>query len=291
MSKSLTSICILKLCQEGKLSLEDKVFAPGGPLADLYPGTHKPTADEIRVVDLLTHRSGWTDSSAGTDPVFTGDLRFYGKSLQQRVEYMLKYIAPATPGTIYSYYNLGFCILGQVIEQLTGKSYEEYLREVMAEAGANDIWVSKTPRSQKRDNECVFYPNKTDGSPYGNDMEVAAACGGVIASAPDLARVLNAIDYGNSVPDILQSQWLDEMYLRRTTGNYGLGWWIGTYYLTNCAAYHTGALSGSATLWARGTNGVHGVILCNSRYNYTDAFNSAMATVLDNARKRVQEKY
>ncbi len=289
VSKSLTAICILRLCQEGKLSLEDKVFAPGGPLASLYPGSHIAPVDEIKVVDLLTHRSGWTYSSAGTDPVFTGNLRFAGKSLQERVAYMVKYIAPATPGTVYEYYNLGFCILGQVIEQVTGKSYEEYLREVVAMAGANDIWLSKTPLSQKRDNECVFY-SQDSAYPYDNNMEVAAACGGVTASAIDMAKVLTAIDYGGTVPDILNNRWLDEMYTRRTSGNYGLGWWIGNYYLSNCAAYHTGSLAGTATLWARGSNGIHGVILCNSRSG-SNNFDSSMALVLDKARSRVQQTY
>ena len=289
VSKSLTAICILRLCQEGKLSLEDKVFAPGGPLASLYPGSHIAPVDEIKVVDLLTHRSGWTYSSAGTDPVFTGNLRFAGKSLQERVAYMVKYIAPATPGTVYEYYNLGFCILGQVIEQVTGKSYEEYLREVVAMAGANDIWLSKTPLSQKRDNECSFY-SQDSAYPYDHNMEVAAACGGVTASAIDMAKVLTAIDYGGTVPDILNNRWLDEMYTRRTSGNYGLGWWIGNYYLSNCAAYHTGSLAGTATLWARGSNGIHGVILCNSRSG-SNNFDSSMALVLDKARSRVQQTY
>ena len=289
VSKSLTAICIMKLCQEGKLSLTDKVFAPGGPLASLYPGGHAAPADDIRVVDLLSHQSGWTNSLIGTDPVFTSNPRFAGKSIQQRVEYLLKYIAPATPGTVYEYFNLGFCILGQVIEQVTGKTYEEYLREVMSEAGANDIWQSKTPLSQKRANECIFYAQDY-ANPYDNDMEIASSCGAVTASAPDLARVLNAIDYDNGAPDILTFTWLDEMFLRRTSGNYGLGWWIGTYYLTSCAAYHTGTLSGTATLWARGNNGVHGVILCNSR-STSSAFDSAMASVLDNARTRVKNNY
>ena len=292
VSKTLTAICILTLCQEGKLSLEEKLFAPGGCLADISP-SHRAAADEIRVIDLLTHRSGWTNSSIGTDPIFTGDSRFYGKSVKGRLEYLLKNIAPAyTPGTYYSYFNMGFSILGLVIEQLTGKSYETYLREVAACAGANDIWLSKTPRSGKRDNECVFYSQ--DGAyPYDNNMEIAAACGGVTASATDMARILCAIDYGSATPDLLTAGWLDKMYTNYTSsgkGGYGLGWWIGHNYYPNWAAYHTGSLSGTATLWVRGNDGTGGVILCNSR-SPKSTFDSAMYDALNNALLRVKQNY
>ena len=294
VSKTLTSICILRLCQEGKLSLEDKVFAPAGPLAEMYSGEHMPRCDEIRVIDLLTHRSGWNYScTGGVDPIFTDDWRFAGKSLKTRVEYMLKNVSPAsTPGTQYSYYNLGFCILGQVIEQVSGLSYEDYLRETAAMAGAQDIWLSRTPRSGKRENECVFY-SQSSTDPYENNMEIAAACGGVTASAADMALILSAIDCDDKVPDILQRQWLDRMYTNYTSsgkGGYGLGWWIGHNVFTDWTAWHTGSLAGTATLWVRGNNSTNGVILCNSR-SYSDGFNAAMMTVIDEAMSRVAQKY
>ncbi|MBP5506166.1 MAG: serine hydrolase [Bacteroidales bacterium] len=292
VSKTLTSICILRLCQEGRLSLDDKVFAPGGPLADMFPGTHASRVDDIKVRDLLTHRSGWTNSNIGDDPIFPYTSRFASiRTLKERVATVVKNNSPAyTPGTTYSYSNLGFCVLGLVIEQVTGKGYETYLREVTAMAGANDIWVSKNARNQKRDNECVFYAQ--DGAyPYDNDMTISAACGGITASAMDMARILNAIDYGTNPPDILEPEWLDKMYTNYTSsypGGYGFGWWIGHGTLTNWATYHTGSLSGTATLWVRGKNGVSGVILCNSR-NYKSSFDTDMYLALDNAMTRILE--
>ena len=292
VTKSLTSICILRLCQEGKLQLDDKVFAPGGVLAALYPGTHAERVDDIRVMDLLTHRSGWNYSlTGGADPIYTDDLRFYGKPLKSRVEYMVQNVSPSSaPGTRYAYYNLGFCILGQVIEQVSGKGYETFLREVAAGAGAEDIWVSKTPRSQKRDNECVFY-SQDYAYPYGNDMTVSAACGGVTASPSALLKILCAIDYGSVAPDILQKEWLDRMFTNYTSGSvggYGYGWIIGHGSYLSWGAYHTGTLSGTATLWVRGKNGVHGVLLLNSRNPYT-YFDAKMADLLDDLMGRIQD--
>lgn len=294
VSKSLTAICIMRLCQEGRLSPDDKVFAPGGPLADMFPGAHAARVDDIRVKDLLTHRSGWTNSGIGDDPIFPYTARFYSlRTLKERVAYVVRNNSPAnTPGMYYSYSNLGFCILGLVIEQVTGKSYETYLREVMAMAGAEDIWVSETARSGKRDNECVFY-SQDSGYPYDNNMEIAAACGGITASAKDMARILTAIDYGTAVPDILDEDWLDEMFTNYTSygkGGYGYGWWIAHNTMPNWGAYHTGTLSGTKTLWVRGNNGVNGVILCNSNSG-RNGFETAMFVALDDAMTRVKQAH
>ena len=294
VSKTLTAICILRLCQEGKLGLDDKVFAHGGPLADMFPGTHAAGVDNIKIKDLLTHRSGWTNSGIGDDPIFPYTSRFYSiKNLKDRVATVVRSNSPAnTPGTYYSYSNLGFCILELVIEQVSGKPYETYLREVMAMAGANDIWVSKTARSGKRENECVFY-TQDGGYPYDNNMEIAAACGGITASPGDMARILTAIDYGTVAADILDKDWLDAMYTNYTSygkGGYGFGWWIGHNTMPTWGAYHTGSLSGSKTLWVHGNNGVSGVILCNSNSSKS-GFETAMFVALDDVMTRVKETH
>ena len=290
VSKSLTAICIMSLCQDGKLSLDDKVFAPGGILASLYPGTHAARVDDIMVKHLLSHLSGWNNTLAGDDPAFSWNVNYGNKTLQQRVEYLVKNVSPSTPGTSYSYFNTGFCILGQVIEAASGKSFESYLKEVAAKAGVSDIWVSKTAKSDKRDNECIFY-SQNNAYPYDNNMEVAAACGGIIATPTDLMKIMLAVDYGTAVPDILSHEWLNTMYANRTTSTavgYGYGWQVGHYTLGNVATWHTGNLAGTAAFWVRGKNGVNGVILCNSRYSSNDA---AMMTTLAESMSVVKDDY
>lgn len=271
MSKAQTALCIMTLCEEGKLSLDDYVFAPNtGILADMYPATaevpHGNHVDEIKIRHLLTHMSGWKYATTdGVDPIFTGDSRFYGKSLKDRVAYMVKTSTSSVPGTSFSYYNLGFCVLGQVIEKVTGETYETFLRSVVAKAGVHDMWVAKNTQAERRSNECVYYPQGSSTA-YGNDMAVVGACGAVIASPVELMQLLSAEDYGDVVPDILTKESLDKMYTNYTSntyGGYGFGWRIEHSF--NWASYHGGNLSGTATIWARGKNGVNGVLLCNSR--------------------------
>lgn len=299
VSKAQTALCIMTLYEEGLLSPDDYVFAPAGVngegspegiLYSMYPGTHGARVDQIKVRHLLTHTTGWQYSTTGgEDPIFTGDSRFYGKSLTERVKYMVGTATTNEPGKVYSYYNLGFCVLGQIIEKITGKSYETYLREVTAKAGVTDMWVAKTNKEDRRANECVYYSQTSGNNGYGNDMTVVGACGAVIASAPDLMQLLCAEDYGTVVPDILKKETLDMMYTNWTSsspGGYGFGWRIGHNTLTNWASYHGGNIAGTATIWARGKNGVNGVLLCNSRSNISDfdtaiyvALNSIMGTI------------
>lgn len=299
VSKAQTALCIMTLYEEGLLSPDDYVFAPAGVngagspegiLYSMYPGTHGARVDQIKVRHLLTHTTGWQYSTTGgEDPIFTGDSRFYGKSLTERVKYMVGTATTNEPGKVYSYYNLGFCVLGQIIEKITGKSYETYLREVTAKAGVTDMWVAKTNKEDRRANECVYYSQTSGNNGYGNDMTVVGACGAVIASAPDLMQLLCAEDYGTVVPDILKKETLDMMYKNWTSnspGGYGFGWRIGHNTLTNWASYHGGNIAGTATIWARGKNGVNGVLLCNSRSNISDfdtaiyvALNSIMGTI------------
>ena len=73
-------------------------------------------------------------------------------------------------------------------------------------------------------------------------------------------------------------------------GGYGYGWRIGHNTLTNWAAFHTGNLAGTATLWVRGNKGVHGVILCNSR-SYDSYFDTAMYVLLNDIMTRVRQLY
>ncbi len=298
VSKFQCALCIMTLYEEGKLSMEDKVFAPADPdrgrpegvLYSKYPGPHASGVDDITIHQLLTHTTGWNyNLTGGTDPIFPGsDSRFAGKNLNARVEYMLS-ISPGSK--TYSYYNLGYCILGQIIEQITGGTYEDYLRKVEAKAGVTDVWIAKSDKSGRRSNECAYYA-QYGGTAYGNDMNVVAACGAVINSPVGLMKLVNAIDYGTVVPDILSKETLDKVYTNYTSsgkGGYGYGWRIGHNTL-NWASYHGGNINGTATIIVRGNNGVNGVLLCNSR-NGNDGFDTALYVALDAVMQRVNLLY
>lgn len=278
VSKQQTSLSIMTLYEQGKLKIDDRVFGNGGLLEEEFGADITGLPATVTVRHLLEHTSGWISDP---DPMFTTDAAYSGKSLNERIEYVLENVGQTyTPGSTYSYYNLGYGILGVIIEKLSGKDYETFIQEeIHAKAGVCDINVGGG-ESERRDNEVVYYSQSgTNG--YGNDMEMIKAAGGVIASTHELVKLLGTIDYSNTVPDILKSETLDIMYEpSEAYSRYGLGWRMNHSLFTNWASYHTGNLAGTATIWKRGTDGVHCAILCNSR-SYIDGFDTALYILLD----------
>lgn len=261
ISKQFTSICIMTLIQQGKLTVESKVFGPDGILKDAYPDVTAMAA-KVTVKDLLDHTSGWTSDP---DPMFSSS--FSGQTLDQRIKYVLT-SPQVEPGTAYSYFNMGFGILGEVIEKITGKKYGDYLEEVLAKADITDIHVGGD-RSHKRPNEVVYYSQ--DGyNGYLNDMQVIQAAGGVIASTEQMLKLITYIDGKPNPPDILTPEIRTLMLTASSNSDKNALGWMMNHRLFPNSWYHGGNLAGTATFWVMGPE-YSTVILCNSR-SYLDGF-------------------
>ena len=265
ISKQFTTVCIMKLYEEGKIDLDRNVFGMGGYLNDEFPGVTGPKAT-VKLRHFLQHNSGWR--STPLDPMFDYPIRTF--SLDEMIKYMLDDCDLFdTPGTNYSYYNLGFGIVGRIIEKITGKEFEEYLKEVLALANITDIHVGKDMLG-KRPNECIYY-SQNGYNGYLNVMSVIAAAGGVIASTEEMMKFIITID-GKGDNDILQKETIAEMYTPSPNyERYGLGWRLG-HRLYPGAHYHSGNLAGTASIWCGDTDkGISAAILMNSRnYNVTN---------------------
>ncbi len=267
ISKQFTTLCILKLYEAGKLTLDDRVFGTGGILEQEY-GNVTPRAAAVTIRHLLQHMSGWGNDP---DPMFSS--AFTGQSLDQRIRYLLS-ATQAEPGTVFTYSNMGFGILGEVIKKVSGQPYEEYLKTVLSEAGITDIHVGKD-RAGRRPNEVVYY-SQNGYNGYANPMDVIAAAGGIIASTEQMLHLLFHIDGRPIVPDIIQPATRIQMLTPSAIyPRYALGWRRGHKFFPD-AAYHSGNLAGTTTMWVMGSSetaagsGVNCVVLCNSRSYMTD---------------------
>lgn len=265
VSKSQAALCIMKLYEQGLIEMDDKVFGSEGIL-DEYIAPFVPGADEVTVENLLYHNSGWNYHI--DDQIFSSSSSpYYGLTLNQRIDYLVHHDQLQNAvGSTYSYLNMGFTILGKIIEKLTGMKYEEYLRSVVAEAGVTDMWIGGSTKAERRGNETVYYA-QNGRTAYGNDMpNVVGACGAIIASPSDLMKILCHEDYGTVLPDILQEETLDLLYT--PSSNYDRiahGWRVNNAHWNKWASYHGGNLNGTANLWVRGKQGCNAVILTNSR--------------------------
>lgn len=259
LSKPITSITIMKFIEQGKLSMDSKVFGTDGLLGTDY-GTqpYKSYVSDITIRDLLHHTAGgWSNN--GSDPMFTNP----SMSQIELISSTLDNISLKNkPGTVYAYSNFGYNILGRIIEKITGQSYEQYIKTtILQSAGITDMQISGNTLSDRKINEVKYYGQGGE-NPYSFNITRMDSHGGWLATATDLARLMVKADGFSSKPDMLNTSTISIMKTPSAANpNYACGWAV------NGADnwWHTGSLPGTATEMVRASNGFCWILLCNTR--------------------------
>ncbi len=280
VSKLITAVAIMKLVEDGRLNLSDKVFGPGAVIDNQYfRDVRDSKLYNITVRNLLAHSGGWSQRY--------GDPAFHSLSIADKVgdtppatmETYSKYIASRRlsfpPGTQVSYSNMGYMFLGEVISAVSGKSYEDFVREeVLIPNGILDMHIGHSERTYKYPNEVDYFEQrgslqifdfagqglKVPKSDGGNPIELLGAAGGWICSSVELARLLVLIDGHPEVKDVLK----DSSILEMTDNTYAkgpLGWRATTDYGTWA---RTGSMAGSVAMLKRKKNGLNWIFLSNT---------------------------
>ena len=120
ITKQFTSMLILQLVQEGKIKLD-------GKLTDYLPDYRKDTGDRITIHQLLNHTSG-IPSYTGL-PNFFQDMSRNPYAVSDFVKKFASGDLEFEPGTKWNYNNSGYFLLGAIVEHVTGKPYEQVLKE------------------------------------------------------------------------------------------------------------------------------------------------------------------
>lgn len=294
VSKTITAIAVMKLVELGKLTLDDKVFGEGKILDQPY--YLKVITDrriyEITVKDLLEHTSGWDrnipwNGYPHSDPAFyplrvssvlnepnpVGDSALIKFSLLKGIHHH--------PGSVYAYSNVGYLVLGKIIEKVSGSGYESFVKENIFEPlGINDIHLGKNLLADKRENEVEYFSRNSTASCYGDgktvpwqyggfNLEAMNAHGGWIASAESLTKLMLAVDGFDTSPNILNPGTIQLMTEPGAVNkNYTKGWSVSN----GNNWWHTGSMDGTASFICRTGNGYTWAILLNSRGNNNEGF-------------------
>ncbi len=297
ISKPITSVAILQLIEQKKLSLDDRVF----DILDFNSEIEKagegfdPRQREITIRHLLQHRGGW-DRDQSFDAMFQS-VRF-AKQLdipppagpRDIIRAMLRQKLDFDPGERYAYSNYGYCLLGRVIEKLTGQSYEDYVKEhVLGPLGIRDMRIGKTHLTGRAKKEVRYYDPGRGESVFGADLgekvpwayggwylEAMDSHGAWIASAVDLARFAAAFDDPENCK-VLREESIRLMHARppglaghEENGTpkdvyYSLGWMNRVVGEDKTNHWHTGSLAGTATILIRRHDGKNFIALFNTR--------------------------
>ncbi len=263
VSKTYTGAAIMKLVEEGKITLDSKVFGTGAILGTEYgSGTYNTNVSNIKVRDLLQNTTGSWGSNTGGD-VIDQNAAYTNTQLLNWI--LNTRTNPKAPGTFYDYSNVGFFIAGRVIEKLSGKSYVNYIKENLLPAtGATQTDMAGRTLADKKTNEVKYYGQGTDAPyPYVIGFPRRDADGGLIASASDVLRFITSIDGLNTRADILNSASVTAMTTAPSFSTYAQG--IAIWPQQNLW-YNYGSLPGTRTGFMKhNTNGMCVALLFNSR--------------------------
>jgi CubicO group peptidase (beta-lactamase class C family) len=244
VSKPITSAGIFTLIEAGKLRLDQRVFGPNSIFSDDYPWSADGSETRITIEHLLTHTAGgW--SNEARDPMFLN------KEMNHRelIAWTLTHIPLAKPpGTSFAYSNFGYCILGRVIEKLTGQTYEQFIKEnILRRCGITDMQIAGNTLMDRAINE-VKYHRQTGGDPYGMNVSRMDSHGGWIATPSEMTTFFVHIDGFKDTTQLLTDDTLCTMSTPTAANpNYAKGLFVNPQ--NNW--WHTGALPGAATISAR----------------------------------------
>lgn len=199
LTKQFTAAAILKLQEQGKLQLSDT-------LDQFFP----EAADDkksITLHQLLTHNSGLVNNLSGGDYSKVSRNKFIKRLFRSKLD--------APPGTIFSYSNAGYALLGLVIERVSGLNYENYLQQHLLKPAGLQYTGYRIPDwsglplatgyELKRDS---FFGGKADGSSkrWGTPLEKPwdkdgpwwnlHANGGFLSTMDDLSLWLQSLQKG-----------------------------------------------------------------------------------------------
>lgn len=238
ITKQITAVAILKLMEEGKISLQD-------PLTRYIPDYPSP-GEKVTVEHLLTHTSGipsYTDM-----PVF--DEAFMRKDLTplELIDVFKKEPFQFQPGEKWYYNNSAYVILGYIIEKITGKPYGEYIEQ--------EIFKPLSMKNSLYGSNTKIIPNKAQGYGRGKNgyqhdaylsMTLPYSAGSLMGTVEDLYLWNKGIHEGKLVKkETLEKAFAEYKLSNGRETHYGYGWGIGEMN-NERVLEHSGGINGYLT--------------------------------------------
>ncbi|WP_338241242.1 serine hydrolase [Aurantiacibacter hainanensis] len=263
--KALTTAALATLVDDGVIGWDDKVIdhMPWFRMYDPW------VTNEITIRDLLVHRSGLA--------LGAGDLLYVPRGQLSRRETVerLRYIEPATSfRSAYAYDNILYIVAGQLIEEVTGRTWEDYVKDEVLDAGGMTSSTTSYETRRAVQNRALGHARvsgrvRGDGpvTVLDEDEQLGAAAlpaGGIAMSANDLAQWLKIQLAQGAMPEggrlfseeqaremwqpvtvMPPTTWPGELALANADYTaYALGWTVEDY-RGHKLVWHNGAVFGS----------------------------------------------
>jgi len=262
ISKQFTAMLIMQLVEKGSVKLDGKI-------SDYLPYYPKETGEKITVHQLLTHTSGIFNYTNA--PEFFAKERFFPHTPEEITKLFSDKELDFEPGTKWSYSNSGYIVLGAIIEQVSGKSYEQVLQEnILTPLGMNstgfDHWEKIIPKRAWGYNRIL---DSYENAQY-IDMSLPHAAGSLYSTVEDL-NIWGEALYTDKLVSYESLKKMMTPYMN----NYGYG--LGIYKLgigegkdSVTLVRHSGGINGFNTYMERTIEDKNTIILLSNTvpFNY-----------------------
>src|SRR5215217_7140689 len=275
ITKQFTATVILQLAEQGKIKLD-------GKLSDYLPEYRKDVGNKVTIHHLLTHTSGIP--SYTSQPGF---LENVSRNPYQVDEFVKKYASgdlEFEPGAKFSYNNSGYFLLGAIIERVTGKPYEQVVKEnIFDPAGMKNSGYDRYDTIIPK--RASGYSNTRDGyrnAPY-LDMSIPYAAGSLYSTVEDMYLWDQAL-YTDKVLSAPSMALMYKPFLQ----NYAYGWVV-----TNASfkqnhqpvpvITHGGGINGFTTTIVRFPKEKNLIVMLdNTGSGYLDRLSDSIAKIVYN---------
>lgn len=249
ISKTITAITTLRLVEAGLLTLDEPV---GSVLVEhLGMASSDPDAISITVRELLSHTAGFPQHE-GT---------FFSNGAESCTDAARKGLASSVSGgTGFRYSNMSYCVLGLLIEAVTGKTYERVVDEqLLTPLGLAGLRLTST--YEVGPDEVSHHP-----TPNRNFMETLGAAGAWNATPSDLVTILNSVDPTTPGWKAVSSETMAAMRYRVPSANPPGGYGLGVINYDGDAWGHTGTLQNTHAMVLVEPDGLTWAITVSGEY-------------------------
>jgi CubicO group peptidase (beta-lactamase class C family) len=209
ITKTMTAIAILQLRDRGKLSLDDPAVRYVPELREVHDSFGNIEAITVR--HLLSHSAGFRNPTWpwDCDDAANCDWQPFEPTRWSQVAAMLPYTHVAfAPGTRWSYSNLGYVFLGQIIERLSGDDFEVYIdKNILKPLGMTNSYFDVAPYFLEPHVAASYLRAgaKLTPQPFNYDTGITTSNSGLKAPITDMAKYLRFLigDPANSLYEIV----------------------------------------------------------------------------------------
>jgi len=293
VSKTITSVAVMRLIEThtSEITMETPVFRH-----IRFPGSSPRVTDErlwqITIRNLLQHSGGW-DRKVSGDPMFKPFLIAKAlniacpPSARDIVRYMMGQPLDFSPGERQAYSNFGYCVLGRLIEDITGQTYEAYVQAILATIGIHHMRIGAS--LARAPGEVTYYEPAVAPVPpvfpaivakqvpimYGGcNVEALDSHGGWLASTVQLARFIACLDVPIG-PPLLKPSTCEMMYAPPKVSSgvehagqpgksfYACGWNVAPQRNGKAHYWHGGHLWGASGRIVRLASGMSYAVMLN----------------------------